>query len=116
MDNQLRELLRRIHGELAAEDPEKKRPSPWFGKIYERVFSAAREAGLGIIERESVYTLACQMGLSFRSSGDWSEMYRTIYHCPTQADFKLLESLSSRKLAALEPMVDKNQIPMFEGA
>ncbi|GEM_PF-3007236 len=98
-----RQALSKAYASLISTDPDAKTPSPWFGELFAAFRAEMIAAGASPIsfERAEIYQLAVDISLPFRSSGDWSENYRTIYHQPTQADIKLAARLSSTKLATI---------------
>jgi len=110
-----RQVLSKAYASLISTDPDAKTPSPWFGELLAAFRAEMVAAGASSMnyERGEVYRLAVDMRLPFRSSGDWSESYRTIYHQPTPSDIKLATRLSSTKLATIlgTPV---NQESMFQ--
>ena len=110
----IRMVLRWAYARIA--DDENKEPSPWFGELLERFAQMWNNESFGPLpERQQLQVIAFDSGLSFRTSGDWSECFRTIFHNPTQADMVYMESMASKKLAAIT-REDKTQTKLFEGA
>jgi hypothetical protein len=110
----IRMVLRWAYARIA--DDENKEPSPWFGELIERFARMwNNDTAFGPLpERRQLQAIAFELGLSFRTSGDWSESFRTIFHNPTQADIAYMESMASKKLAAIT-REDKTQTKLFEG-
>jgi hypothetical protein len=102
--------LRLVHKRLMADDTELKKPSPWFGELYAGLTGSWTEGE--IPARHEVLGVLLKSDISFRTSGDYAEDYRTIYHNPTTADSALMGRLVSKKVI-VETEEDRRQMPMF---
>jgi hypothetical protein len=109
----IRVVLRKAHANLSNCDAESQQPSPWFGKLIDRFAVIWNNENYGLQpERQQLQAIAFELGLSFRTSGDWSECFRTIFHNPTHGDIAYMEAMASKKLAAII-REDKTQTKLF---
>jgi hypothetical protein len=115
MRKQTLQYVRLAHKRLMADDNEFKKPSPWFGELYSELKKIWCDEENEIDEfpdRPTVLSILLKSDIAFRTSGDYSEDYRTIYHNPTTADSALMGKLASRNVV-VETEEDRRQIPMF---
>ena len=114
MRKQTLQYVRLAHKRLMVDDNEFKKPSPWFGELYAvlKKIWAENNEGEDLPERHEVLSILLKSDVSFRTSGDYAEDYRTLYHNPTTADSVLMSRLSSKKVV-VETEGDRRQIPMF---
>lgn len=114
MRKQTLQYVRLAHKRLMADDNEFKQPSPWFGELYAELKKIwdEKEETEDFPDRPTVLSILLKSDISFRTSGDYAEDYRTIYHNPTTADSALMNRLASKKVV-VETEEDRRQIPMF---
>ena len=108
------QYVRLAHKRLMVDDSELKKPSPWFGQLYAEFVKiwAEEQVGVDPPDRHEVLSVLLKSDISFRTSGDYAEDYRTIYQNPTTGDSALMSRLTSRKVV-VETEEDRRQIPMF---
>ena len=111
-----KEILLGAHARVSFDNVDGNGGSPWFGDVYKVFIGMLKDWGEAIPpSRYVVFEMLRTSGLPFRSSGDYSEDYRTIYYNPTEDDKRLIARLVSKKLAIVESCLEgKDQISLFQ--
>ncbi|MFH0989917.1 MAG: hypothetical protein V1799_07870 [bacterium] len=115
VESDFEKLLRKAHSQIMADNSELKKPSPWFGELFDlfRKLWVQQYPLADIPERYAVLSLLLKLDIPFRHSGDYSDDYRTIYHRPTAADVSLMKRMTGRKYVVAR-QGDERQIVIFQ--